>query len=257
MQRAFHDVHAAVEIASFLVLGNNCGKSCWSKKRWNSRAAGANPFGKRSLRSQFQVYCFFEDHLLKQFVLAYIAANVTPNLSCRKQQTHTVSIHAHVVADCGEILCALARQRANQIFGNPAQAEAADHDCRAIRNIADGFIGIRNNFLHRGDCKGISTTETPEEWSKSIKREARKYSDLLEEKSDQRTKYICDRFYLFLSVSLCLRGEWFLSLCACSNASSSSRVPRFSRMCANSCSSFCRASAICVLFVSAMSRHIE
>ena len=59
------------------------------------------------------------------------------------------AVHADVVADGGEILHALANQRANQIFRNTAQPESANHDGRAVEDILDGFVGAGNNLIHR------------------------------------------------------------------------------------------------------------
>src|SRR6202451_1008460 len=49
----------------------------------------------------------------------------------------------------------------NSIRGNPAQAESANHDDRTVKHVADRFIGIGDNFVHRGsDSKSNSATET-------------------------------------------------------------------------------------------------
>ena len=64
------------------------------------------------------------------------------------KQAHAEAVDAGVVADGGEILHALAHQRANQIFGDAAEPEAADHDGGAVENIADGFVGIGDDLIH-------------------------------------------------------------------------------------------------------------
>jgi hypothetical protein len=84
---------------------------------------------------------------------------VPPNLPCRKQHAHAVSIHANIVADGCEILRSSTNQRLNQIFWNPAEPEATDHDGGAIGNITNGFICVGNYFIHWENCKARLTTE--------------------------------------------------------------------------------------------------
>ena len=95
-----------------------------------------------------QINSIFQHHLLEQFIFSDIGADVPANLAGSEQKSHSVSVDANIVADGGEILCALTDQRANQVFRNTAQAEAANHDGRAIGYVADRFIGAGNNFIH-------------------------------------------------------------------------------------------------------------
>ena len=39
-------------------------------------------------------------------------------------------------------------QRADQVLRHAAQAEAANHDGRAVKHVADGLIRIGHNFVH-------------------------------------------------------------------------------------------------------------
>ena len=47
-----------------------------------------------------------------------------------------------------EILGAFADQGADQIFGHAAESEAADHDGGAVEDVADGFVGVGDDFVH-------------------------------------------------------------------------------------------------------------
>src|SRR5207253_1124292 len=53
-----------------------------------------------------------------------------------------------VVADDREVLRPAVMQRADQIFGDAAQAEAAHHDRRAVRHERGGRVGVRQNLVH-------------------------------------------------------------------------------------------------------------
>ena len=71
------------------------------------------------------------------------------NLSGCQQQAVAHAIDADVVADGGEVLRSFADERANQILRHAAQSETANHDRRAVEDVADGFIGIGYYFVHR------------------------------------------------------------------------------------------------------------
>ena len=71
-----------------------------------------------------------------------------PNLPRGQQQTVADSIHAHVVADGGQIPRALADQRANEVLRHAAQPKSADHNRGAVKHIANGLIRTGYNFVH-------------------------------------------------------------------------------------------------------------
>jgi hypothetical protein len=47
-----------------------------------------------------------------------------------------------------QIFRTLTLQCPNQIFWHPAQSEAANHDGRAVKHVADGLIRAGYNFVH-------------------------------------------------------------------------------------------------------------
>ena len=55
-QRAFHDVGTAVEFARLFSIGDNRAYTGRRKESWNAGAAGANPFGKRSLWHEVELH---------------------------------------------------------------------------------------------------------------------------------------------------------------------------------------------------------
>ena len=104
------------------------------------------PCGTRS-----QIDLSFENHLFQQLVFADVGSDMPANLSCGQQKAHAQAIHSDVVADGGEILCALLNQRADQIFRIATEPEAADHNSRAVEDIVDGLIGVGNDLVHEPD----------------------------------------------------------------------------------------------------------
>ncbi len=44
---------------------------------------------------------------------------------------------------------AFAHQSRNQVLRNAAESKAAQHDCRAVGDIRDRFVGTGNNLVHR------------------------------------------------------------------------------------------------------------
>ena len=62
---------------------------------------------------------------------------------------HAQAVHAHVVADGGEIFDAFADQGADQVFRDAAQAEAAHHDCGAVGDVADSLVSAADYLVHK------------------------------------------------------------------------------------------------------------
>jgi len=55
-----------------------------------------------------------------------------------EQAAGSVPVDADIVGDGVEVLDTLAHQRGDQIFGNAAESEAAEHDGGAIVDVGDG-----------------------------------------------------------------------------------------------------------------------
>ena len=100
------------------------------------------------LRNQFEIDAAGEDHLFQQLVLAHVAALVRSDLSGRQQQAESEVVNTHVVADGVQALDAFFHQRANQVFRDAAQSEAANHDGGAVVDIVNRLIGVGHYFIH-------------------------------------------------------------------------------------------------------------
>src|SRR5579862_1859081 len=148
-ESALHHVNAAVEFARFFSIGNDRAYAGGSEERRNSCARGANALRKSPLRHEIELHLAGEDHGFEQFILAHVRSDVAANLAGSKQQSDAETINASVIADGREILRSLAHQRPNQILRNAAQAESTEHDGSTVAHIANGIIGISNDFIHR------------------------------------------------------------------------------------------------------------
>ena len=149
-QRMLHHIHPPLEIPRFLVLSHDGTDASGREECRNSRPTCPDALRKGSLRHQVKFNFLFKNHLLKQFILANVSADMFTNLPSGKQHAHGISVHPHVVADGGEVLHTLANQGADQVLRNTTQAKSSDHDGGAIENVADGLVGVGNNFVHRG-----------------------------------------------------------------------------------------------------------
>jgi len=65
---------------------------------------------------------------------------VFSDLPIPEQEPEAEAVYADVVGNGGEVLRPLLHQRANQVFRNAAQAEAADHDGGAVLDISDCLV---------------------------------------------------------------------------------------------------------------------
>ena len=64
-------------------------------------------------------------------------------------------VGAGVVADEGEVADTAAVQGGEQVFGDADDAEAADHDCRAVVNHGDGGVGVGDDLVHAANYSGV------------------------------------------------------------------------------------------------------
>jgi hypothetical protein len=87
--------------------------------------------------------------LVSSVEIGYGPENVFADLSNRKQQPHPKAIHTHVVADRSEIPDTFLDQCTNQMFGNAAQPEPADHDSGTVKNAANRLLCTSNDLVHK------------------------------------------------------------------------------------------------------------
>ena len=145
---ALQHVGSAVELARLLAFGDDRAETGRRVECRNSRAAGADALGQRSLRNEFQIDPPGQHHVFQQLVLADVAALVRLDLPGGEHQAQAEVVDADVVADGVQVLDAFFHERRDQVLRNAAQPEAADHDGRAIVDVVDRLIGVRNYLVH-------------------------------------------------------------------------------------------------------------
>src|SRR6185295_6097125 len=118
-------------------------------------------FGERTLRDELDLDLTGEKLPLELLVLADVGRNHLPDLTGAQEHPDAEIVDPGVVADDNEVLGAAAVQRGDQVFGNPAQAEAAHHDGRAVGNQGHGLVGAGQNFVHEAFILLVRTCLSP------------------------------------------------------------------------------------------------
>jgi hypothetical protein len=62
------------------------------------------------------------------------------NHSGFQHTAHAESVYAHVVADGTKVLYAAADERVDEVLWDSAEAEAAEHEGSAVRDVGDGGV---------------------------------------------------------------------------------------------------------------------
>src|SRR5664280_2271102 len=156
-------IRPAIKLARLFALGNHRPESRRGVEGGDPRSASANAFGEGALRNEFQIDAAGQHHLFQQAVFADVASLVRLDLASGQHQPEAKVVNPHVVADGVQILHAFLDQGADEVLGDPAQAEAPDHERVAIFDAVNGLICVRNYFVHchsvlipTGDCTGAS-----------------------------------------------------------------------------------------------------
>ncbi len=148
-QSAFHQIFLAVEFLHFLAFGDQGADAGLGVEGRNAGAAGADPFGQRALRIEFEFEFAGEILLREQLVLADIGRDHLLDLPCLKQAAEPDAVDARVVGDHRQALHAEVADRIRQGFGDATKAEAAGHDHHAVleKAVERGF-GVGINLVH-------------------------------------------------------------------------------------------------------------
>src|SRR5688572_11485788 len=125
---ALHHVHPAVELARLLPLGDDGAVAGGREERRDPRAARAHPFGESPLWCELHFELAGEKLALELRVLADVRRDHLADLPRLEEEAEAPVVDAGVVRDAGQSLHALLHQRVDQIFGNPAEPEAADDE---------------------------------------------------------------------------------------------------------------------------------
>jgi hypothetical protein len=136
------------EFARLFALGDHRAVSRRRIERRDSRAAGAQPLGQRSLRIQLD-FDFAAEHLpLEQFIFPHVGRDHLADLMRLQQQARAEIRDASVIRDHGEVFRPGAQHRGDQIFRDAAQPEAAHQNGGAVAHTGDCRIRIGYSFVH-------------------------------------------------------------------------------------------------------------
>ena len=147
-QRVLEDVGLAVNRPRLLALGDERAVSRRREEAADAGAARPNPLGKRPLGHQLDLDLAAQELALELLVLADVGRDHFLDLPRLHEHAHAGFVHAGIVADYGEPAGPACVQRLDEVFGNAAEAEAAHHDRRPVRNDGDGFGRAGDHFVH-------------------------------------------------------------------------------------------------------------
>ena len=131
-QRLLEHVALAVDHPRFLAFGDDRPVRGGREEAFDARAGGAHALGERALRHQFHFDLAAQELALEFLVLADVGRDHLSDLPRAQQDPRAEVVDAGVVADDREPAGAAGVERADQVFGNAAEAEPAHHDRRAV-----------------------------------------------------------------------------------------------------------------------------
>ena len=149
LQRGFHHVVLAVELARFLAFGDDRAVAGAGEERRDARAARAQALGQRALRIEFEFQFAGQVLALEFLVLADVGRNHLADLARGQQQAEAEAVDAGVVGDDGQVL----RRR------NRAAPRSAPRGCRTGRSRRPRGSGRRRRCRQRR--AGIGKTAFP------------------------------------------------------------------------------------------------
>ena len=151
--RGLEHIVLSVDQPSLLPFRDNRPVGRRREKAADAGAAGANALGKRALRHELDFQFAAQILPLELLVLANIGRHHLPHLVRLQQDANAEIVHARVVADDGQIPGAARVQGLNEVFGNPAEPEAAHQNRRTVGHERHGGFGAGQHFIHVGLLK--------------------------------------------------------------------------------------------------------
>ena len=165
------EVRFAVEVAGLLAVGDDGADAGGGVEGGDACAAGADALGEGALRDEVDFEFAGDDLLLEQLVFADVASGVGGDQAGFEHEAHAESVDAHVVGDGVEAGDAAADESGDAVFGNAAEAEAAEHEGGAVGDVVEGRVGGGEDFVHavarvsgggdegQGDVGGVVTLQ--------------------------------------------------------------------------------------------------
>ena len=147
-ERRLQHVLAPIEGALLFALRDQGAYAGGSVEGGNARSAGADPFRQRALRNQRDLQGAGNHQLLQQRVFAHVAAGMGSDHARLQQQAEAEAVHAHVVGNGVQAGHPAAHQGGNRVLWNAAKPESPQHHGCARRDIGNGCVGGRKDFIH-------------------------------------------------------------------------------------------------------------
>src|SRR5262249_1824116 len=120
----------------------------WRVERRDAGASGTDALGERALRRELHLEFPREVLALELLVLADVARDHLRDLLVAEEDPEAETVDSAVVGDEREVLHAELADRADRVFRNAAQAEAAGEDGRAARDVVDRLPRALLHLVH-------------------------------------------------------------------------------------------------------------
>ncbi len=160
----FEEVRAAVEGAGFFAFGDERAGSGGGEEGGDSGATGADAFGERALGGEAEVELALDDFVFEELIFADVGAGVGGDHAGFEHEAHAEAVDAHVVGDgvkAGEAAAAvLLDEGVDEVFGDAAEAESAEHEGCAGGDVGDGGFGGGDDFVHVGSGLGVTEKDS-------------------------------------------------------------------------------------------------
>jgi hypothetical protein len=148
-EAGLHHVGLVVEVADFLALGDNGADARAGEEGGDAGAPGADAFGERALRIEFELELAREVETGENLVLANVARDHLLDLAGLEQDAEADPVDAGVVGNERQIPRARLAHRLDQRLGHPGEAEAARHQGHSILDLpGERLVGAGVDFSH-------------------------------------------------------------------------------------------------------------
>src|SRR2546428_2143317 len=176
-QGGLQDVVTVAESTRLLALRHHGPITGRRVERRDARSAGADLLGEGSLRQQLHLQLTRQELLLEQIVLSHVRGDHLAYLPGAQENTQPEVADPRIVAHHRQIPRPLVPQRPDQVLGDAAQAEAADHESSAVPDVADRLVSVPHHLAHRAALRSplsasrnsMSTPPVPRGWMKAMR----------------------------------------------------------------------------------------
>ena len=109
---------------------------------------GPAALGQRALRNEVDLELSGQQLPLEFGILAHVARNHLSDLALLEHEPDPEVVDAGVVRNAGQVLHARSDECGDAVFGNAAEPETSEHQGHPVGDLANGFIGCGDDFVH-------------------------------------------------------------------------------------------------------------